>query len=108
MSSRSKGDQGEYEFTRAAYDELADAQKRLGLDFVTHLEASPQRGVWRFLVVAWCPAADGVDRRVASYEAVWPNSQVQSFGAFLYGCTHRCVRMAEAWRQEEDKARLVS
>ena len=95
MSNRSKGDQGEYEFTRAAWDELADAHRSMAVDFVPHVEPAAARGIWRISIVAWKPSEDGSDRRIAAYEALWPNSTVQSFGAFFYGCCHRTVRMVE-------------
>lgn len=101
MSSKSKGDAGEYEFTRAAYDELKDAEHRFGLEFVQHLTTTDRRGVWNLTVVAWQPSPDGQDRRVASYGSDWPNSTVQSFGAFLYGACHRLVRMVEQAANEK-------
>lgn len=107
MSSRSKGDQGEYEFTRAAWDELADAHRQMGVDFVPHFEPAAQRGVWMAEVVAWLPGTDGSDRRVAAYRALWPNSTVQSFGAFWYGCCHRIVRMVEMGLKPEMAAEQV-
>lgn len=109
MSHRTKGDQGEYEFTRAAWDELQDAHKSMKVDFVPHIEPSEQRGVWRVQVVAWKAGENGADNRIASYVALWPNSQVQSFGAFFYGCCHRTVRMVEMGLKAEtpeERARL--
>jgi hypothetical protein len=108
MSNRTKGDQGEYEFTRAAYDELMDAGKRMGVEFNTFLEPADARGVWSLTVVAWKAMKDGGDRRLCSYQSRWPNSQVMSFGAFLYGATHRLVRMLEQQQADELKGERVS
>jgi len=109
MSNRGKLDQGEYEFTRAAWDELADAHKTMAVDFVPHMEPSQQRGVWSIQIVAWKAGPNGEDHRIASYVALWPNSVAQSFGAFFYGCCHRVVRMVEMGLKAEtpeEKARL--
>lgn len=108
MSNRQKGDQGEYEFTRAAYDELREAGHSLGTEFVTHLQPTGNRGVWELTVVGWKPEADGADRRLASYTMTWPNSTPQSFGAFLYSCCHRCVRMVEQALSAEALAEMES
>lgn len=100
MSAKSKGDAGEYEFTRAAYDELRDAEKKYPVSFVLSLEPTEQRGVWALSVVA--VADDGADglAYVAKWQGAWPNSMVISYGAFLYQACHRCVRCVEAWHQD--------
>jgi hypothetical protein len=103
LSNKSKGDAGEYEFTRAAWDELMDAHRSMGVDFVPSIETTEQRGVWRISVRAWKAGSNGRDNRIASYEANWPNSTVQSFGAFFYGCCHRTVRMVEMALKAETK-----
>jgi len=96
---RNKGDQGEYEFTRAAYDELKEAEKAMECKFVLSLEPTSQRGVWALSVVA--VANDGSDglAYIAKWAGSWPNSVAISYGAFLYAACHRCVRMVEAWYQ---------
>jgi hypothetical protein len=99
MGKYSKGDQGEYEFTRAAYDELRDAEKACGVSFVLSLEPTGQRGVWALSVVAVSnEGGDGL-AYIAKWEGSWPNSIAVSYGAFLYQACHRCVRMVEAWYQ---------
>lgn len=103
MSSK-KGDTGEYEFTRAAYDELRDAEKLYAVKFVLSLEPTGQRGVWALAVVACSDdERDGL-AYVARWQGSWPNAISVSYGAFLYAACHRCVRMVEAWhntKQEE-------
>lgn len=96
MSAKSKGDQGEYEFTRGAYDELREAEITFKVKFATYLDLAPARGVWSLLVVAWEPTEEAYERKLVSYQATWPNSAVISFGAFLYGSCHRAVRLLEA------------
>jgi hypothetical protein len=97
MSKGNKGDSGEYEFTRAAYDELRDAEKQYEVTFVLSLEPTLQRGVWALSVVA--AANDGRDglAYIAKWSGSWPNSMAVSYGAFLYQACHRCTRMVEAW-----------
>ena len=108
MGKGNKGDGGEYEFTRAAYDELRDAEKLYDVTFVLSLEPTGQRGVWALAVVAL--DAEGVDglAYVARWAGSWPNSMAISYGAFLYQACHRCCRMVEAWhksKREEEAAR---
>lgn len=103
MSNKSKGDAGEYEFTRAAYDELKEAEAAMPVEFHTELLPTAQRGVW--LLVVACRAKGEYESitLVSRYMSTWPNSQVTSFGAFFYGAVHRCVRMAEAWHAERER-----
>lgn len=97
MGRHSKGDNGEYEFTKAAYDELRDAEKQYEVRFVLSLEPTGQRGVWVLCVVASSnDESDGL-AYVARWQGSWPNSIAVSYGAFLYAACHRCVRMVEAW-----------
>jgi len=107
MRHRTKGDAGEYEFTRAAYDELADSEKVYGVRYLLSLEMTQQKGVWLLVVSAMKP--EGSDGMVyaAKWQGAWPNSQVVTYGAFLYQACHRVCRMVDAWHssQEEDAAR---
>lgn len=94
--SKHKGDQGEYEFTRAAYDELAEAQVEFGVKFRIDLSMTKQRGVWSLAIIAEMPEPGSVVGIVGRYEATWPNATAVSYGAFLYASAHRLVRMLEA------------
>lgn len=99
MGNRSKGDNGEYEFTRAAYDELRDAEKAMEVKFVLSLEPTGQRGVWALSVVAVSDTGDDGLAYIVKWQGSWPNSMAVSYGAFLYQACHRAVRMVEAWYQ---------
>ena len=108
MAHKKSTDNGEYEFTRAAYDELRDCEVSNDVTFVLSLEPTGQRGVWALAVVAL--DAEGVDglAYVARWAGSWPNSMAISYGAFLYQACHRCCRMVEAWhksKREEEAAR---
>lgn len=107
MTSR-KGDGGEYEFTRAAYDELKDAEKRLKVKFGCVLLPGEVKGIWQLVVQAYPMEGLHQEHPICSYSATWPNSVSQTFAAFLYGATHRVVRMAEAWAVQETIAREAS
>lgn len=99
MSSKRNSDSGEYEFTRAAYDELKDAESKYGVKFVLSLEPTGQRGVWALAVVACADSERDGLAYVSRWEGSWPNAVSVSYGAFLYAACHRCVRMVEAWHK---------
>jgi hypothetical protein len=100
MSSKKAGDNGEYEFTRAAYDELRDAEKQYDVTFVLSIEPTGQRGVWAMAVVALPNEGDDGLAYVARWQGSWPNAMAVSYGAFLYQACHRCCRMVEAWHKD--------
>lgn len=95
MSLKSKGDQGEYEFTRGAWEEQSHAEREFGVECVIHLEQTKQRGVYELTISAWKPTPDGLDTRLSSYVNTWPGSSPQSFGAFLYSSMYKLMRMVE-------------
>lgn len=103
MGHKTKGDAGEYEFTRAAYDELRGAEIAMGVKFVLSLEPTGQRGVWALSVVAVSDEGNDGLAYIAKWSGSWPNSMVVSYGAFLYQACHRCVRMVEAWHQTKQE-----
>jgi hypothetical protein len=94
--NRAKSGAGAYEFTRAAYDELADAQKQYKLQFIIALLPDEQKGIWVLHVEGHDMSSDAAGRPVVSWTGRWPNSMLQTFEAFLYGACHRVVRMSEA------------
>jgi len=102
MSNKSKGDQGEYEFTKAAHDELRDAEERYQVRFDLGLHPSFQRGVWTLVIIAQAKGERDVMTYSNKYEATWPNAVAISYGAFMYQCCHRMVRMVEAWWQQRE------
>jgi hypothetical protein len=106
MPNRRNSDNGEYEFTRAAYDELKDAENNYGVQFDLFTQPADQRGVWVLCVGAIDPDGGSAIAYICRYQASWPNSVAISYGAFLYACCHRVVRMVEAWHtsKEEDTA----
>lgn len=103
MSNRSKGDQGEYEFTRAATDELRDAERQYDVKFELALIPTSQRGVWELAVLVQSKGEHESWHYINRYQNTWPNSTPMSYGAFLYQCCHRVVRMVEAWHAQREK-----
>lgn len=97
---KSKGDAGEYEFCRAAYDELRDAEKLYDVKFVLSIEPTGQRGVWALSVVAVPDEREDGLAYISRWAGSWPNSTAVSYGAFLYQACHRCCRMVEAWAKD--------
>jgi hypothetical protein len=104
---RSKNGEGDYEFTRAAYDEVRDSEATHQVMYHVQLDTAQQKGVWLVTVEANGVNADGRVVTLASYRATWPNSSLTTFAAFLYGCTHRVARMVEAVRGVEAAERSV-
>ena len=105
MNHRSKGDAGEFEFTRAAADAIRDIELACQVAVVTRLEGTGQRGVFAVVLHAISnDATEGVTY-VAAYEATWPNSYAVSFAAFYYQCTFKLARMVEAWYQSRLEAK---
>lgn len=97
MTKYSGRDRGEYEFTRAAYDELRDLEVSLGLYTTVCLSPTEQKGVWRLELTTWTIQERPGRSPVATYKAFWPNVESQTFGACFYAASHRQARMCEAW-----------
>jgi hypothetical protein len=110
MGKHGKTDAGEYEFTRAAYDELRDAEKRYQVEFSLQLIPTTQKGVWALSVAARALGEHEAIAYCARYQGSWPNSTATSYGAFMYQCCHRVCRMVEAWhaQREVDESAPVS
>lgn len=102
MGKHSKGDQGEYEFTKAAQDELMDAEALYQVEFQIELHPGSQRGVWTLVVLVRAKGEHELVSYSNKYSATWPNSVAISYGAFLYQCCHRVVRMVEAWHAQRE------
>jgi hypothetical protein len=102
MSHKSKGDQGEYEFTRAASDELRDAEAKYEVTFTVEFRPTPQRGVWYLCVAARAKGEYEALAFVSKYSNTWPNAVATSYAAFLYQCCHRTCRMVEAWHKQRE------
>lgn len=102
MKGRSKSDSGEYEFTRAAYDELRDAERLFQVEFHLELIPTPQKGVWWLSVIVRAKGESEGLSYLVKWQGSWPNANTQSYGAFLYQALHRTVRMVEAWHAQRE------
>lgn len=100
---KAKGDSGEYQFTRAAYDEIRDSELAHGVHYDVRLETGYQKGIWCLRVTAQGLLDDDKGRQIARWEGTWPNSTATSFAAYLYAAAHRVARMVEDYRNDEHK-----
>jgi len=94
MSKQKNGSMDPYQFSRAAYDEMRDAEVSYSVKFTYTLTSSAQKGVW-FLVVRVAPIVEGETHKNHLTQSVWPNASATSFEAELYRATYRIVRMLE-------------
>lgn len=92
-----------YTFSRAAYDELRDAEIDRRMHIGISIEPTGQRGVWTCRVSAWPIEGQPGGRTACGWEGAWPNSQGQSWEAFLYAAVHRVARMCEEYRLDEER-----
>ena len=94
MSARYRSN-GEIDFTRAAHDELADAEINYGVVFVTRLSPSLQRGVWVLETRVFEAEDEKRSRALVSQSDYWPSAATLSFAAQLYQHLHKAARMTE-------------
>jgi len=112
MSKRKTNDKdnGELEFTRAAYDALKDTEDTLGYMGTTHMTFDRQRGVLRLVVAFWDAGDPDAYLPVVKTEMTWPNANGSTFGAFLFQQCNKAVQMAESHHNaaREEKASMKS
>lgn len=93
----SERDNGELEFTRAAYDAVQDAEKSYSLLGTVLLSFDAQRGVMSLAVAFWEVHPDREMGQVVMQRGSWPNAGGASFGAYLFQQCNKAVQMAESW-----------
>lgn len=101
----SERDNGELEFTRAAYDALQDTEKELGLLATTLLSFDTQRGVLGLAVTFWQTEADKEMGAVVSVRGTWPNANGATFGAYLFQQCNKAVQMADSWHRSQEQSK---
>lgn len=94
---KGRGASGDDLFVRAAYDEQRDSEVEYGTSWTVALTTTFQRGVYDLSITVYGRVGPMAGRVLCSYKNSWPNAEAQSFGAFLYQCSHRCARMVEAY-----------
>lgn len=96
MPRKGKGD-NDYEFTRAAYDEMRDSELTYSVKYQTVLQSSFQKGVWEMVTTATAQHGPFEGRVVAKQLDRVPNVEGVRFEALLYQHFHKVARMVEAW-----------
>jgi len=99
---KSKGDHGEIEFVRAAYDTFEDTASECGVSLKHSVWPTEQRGVLAFVSAARVvgSAADG--RPVVTLTSYWPSATDLSWAAFWFQHSFKLARMVEGWKLAED------
>lgn len=96
----SERDNGELEFTRAAWDAAHDAEESYGLEFVMTLEHDKQRGVLEVVMAFWDQDMGALDVQPVRVSMTWPNANGATFGAFLFQQTNKACLMAAKWYED--------
>ena len=99
MSTRYRSN-GEQDFSRAAHDEMADAELNYGVVFNTRLSPSLQRGVWALETTVYLAEDQHHRRALVRQVDYWPSAATISFAAQLYQHLHKTARMAENWAHD--------
>lgn len=102
---KSKGDRGEVEFTRAAYDTLEDYQESYGVATRHSVWLTEQRGVLAFVASVRKKGHPSTERPIIVHTDYWPSATDLSWAAFWFQHCFKTARMVEAWALEEKKNR---
>lgn len=97
---QSERDNGELEFTRAAWDAAKDTEKECGLEFVCLLGFDRQRGVMSLTLAFWDVDLEAEDVQPVRLEMTWPNAGGATWGAFFFQQTTKLCQMASAWYED--------
>lgn len=95
----SERDNGELEFTRAAYDAVQDAERSYNLLGTVLLSFDAQRGVMALSVAFWYVNGAEEMGQVVMQRGSWPNAGGSSFGAYLFQQCNKAVQMADMWHR---------
>lgn len=95
MSSRAKGGWGDYEFTRAAYDEQRHAEREFSVWIEVRLHTTYQRGVYE-LVLESKPLLVQDYHLHHAVKCTFPNSDMVRFESLLYQQMYKLCRMLES------------
>lgn len=98
----SERDNGELEFTRAAWDAIRDAEKDYHLDGVVMMSFDRQRGVLQVDVQFWDIDMGANEPTPCRVSMTWPNASGSTFGAFLFQQTNKACQMAAQWFKDKE------
>lgn len=102
---KKKTDNGEIEFTRAAYDTLEDYQQEQGVVTAHTVWPTEQRGVLAFVASVRLNKATATDRPIVTQTDYWPSATDLSWAAFWFQHCFKTARMVEAWALAEKSRR---
>jgi len=103
MSVKGKGN-GDYDFSRAAYDEQRDSEVSYCVLWSTSLRTAYQKGVWELVTFVVPTTGEGVGKTVVSLTSHWPNSMAATWASHFYQHNHKVSRMVEAWALDRQKS----
>jgi len=104
MSSyKKKGDNGELEFTRAAYDTQEDAAELYQVVIQHSIHTTTQRGVMGFTSTVYKNRRPTGGQTVITHTEYWPSATDLSWAAFWFQHCFKLARMIENWALEEIK-----
>lgn len=98
-----KGDNGELEFTRAAYDTLEDACELYDVTIENSTHLTSQRGVLAFVTVVRKGQGTTGTRPVLTHTEYWPSATDLSWAAFWYQHAFKTALMVKSWSEEEKR-----
>lgn len=96
-----KTDNGEIEFTRAAYDTLEDYQEDYQVVTAHTIWPTSQRGVLAFVASVRLARATAADRPIVTQTDYWPSATELSWAAFWFQHCFKTARMVESWMLAE-------
>lgn len=98
---KKKTDNGEIEFTRAAYDTLEDCRAECDVVIAHTIWPTSQRGVLAFVSSVRLATSTATDRPIITQTDYWPSATDLSWAAFWFAHSFKTARMVEAWMQSE-------
>ena len=95
MSGRSRGGWGDYEFTRAAYDEQRHAEQEFSISIEARLHTTYQRGVYELVLESKPLMVQDYHLR-HTVKTRFPNGDMVRFEGLLYQQMYKLCRMVES------------
>lgn len=95
MTSKGRSSWGEYEFSRAAYDEQRTAERDFSCWIEVRLTTTFQRGVYE-LVLESKPLLVQDYHLHHTVKCTWPSAGLCAFPSLLYQQMHKLCRMLES------------
>lgn len=104
MSSKRSGGWGDYEFTRAAYDEQRNAEREFSCWIEIRMTTTFQRGVYE-LVLESKPLLEHDFHLHHSVKATFPSSDVVGLPSMLYQQMYKLCRMLDNANDDAQRQR---